>query len=140
MKEFDVKQTVNYLCSLGERDLQWKLAVFYSGDHMSHNRQDIMSELAGKKIPVVKSGINAIANTIMATPLWKVGERCRILKLEDHQDYMVFRKGEWVLMRFHLREPEAGFNPNFRNDFETLYCAGDTLIEFKDRFNQPQTI
>lgn len=123
--------------SLPERDLQWQLTVYWSGDHNRKERQEIMSELKGVKVPISKSGIIAIQNAIMESPLWQLGEKLRTIGLEDCQDYAVqVDKGNWCMMRFFWIHPEKGFYPHFQHPSDAFFILTHrNNITFKDHSN-----
>lgn len=142
----DTQKWVQVFFSLPERDLQWQLTVYWSGDHNRKKRQEIMSELKGVKVPIAKSGITAIQNTIMESELWQLGEKLRAIGMEDCQDYTVktTNEGIWWMMRFFWIHPEKGFYPHFKHPINSFFKHQvDTLfiltnkdnITFKDRNN-----
>lgn len=129
---------IHIFCCLGERDLQWQLGVYLSGDHNKKLRQEIMSELnGGVKVPIAKSGITAIQSTIMESELWQLGEKLRAIGMEDCQDYAVqVDKGNWCMMRFFWMHPEKGFCPHFQHAIDWFFILTHrNNITFKDRNN-----
>lgn len=133
---------IHLFYSFGERDIQWQLGVYLSGDHNKKLRQEIMSELKGVKVPIAKSGITAIQNAIMESELWQLGDKLRAIGMEDGQNYMVFDDPVLREVKFFWMHPVYGFSPHFvyNGDFLCRYGFTHNRITFQDRNNILYTI
>ena len=132
-----VQKLAQVFYSAPQRELERHLWVFLSGHSQRKIRQEIMSELKGKKVPIAKSGVTAIQEAIMQTELWQLGDALRTIGMEDCQDYAVeFDVDDWKVMRFHWMHEEKGFYPHFvKCAIEIHFMLNKGKLTFKDSNN-----